>query len=134
MAKFKDYRRVVGLMQLVYLGGCWLKRQAMRYTGIAVFIACCVMAIDIFGNEVFGHDLPITRLNAALIPMIVAMLTFGMGNTLTGISNLFSAERLLMADANSLNLMEDRKKADMAWHLEILWVLQKKKVHFLERS
>ncbi|MCF7958742.1 MAG: hypothetical protein K9M57_09875 [Phycisphaerae bacterium] len=121
MAKLRDYRRVVGVMQLVYLAGCWLKRQAMRYTGVAVFIACCAMAIDLFGKEFFGHDLPITKLNAALIPMVVATLTFGMGNTLTGISNLFSSERLLMADANSLNLMEDRKKVDMAWHLAVLW-------------
>ncbi len=121
MAKLKDYRRVVGLMQLVYLGGCWLKRQGVRYTGIAVFIAVCVVAIDVFGDRFFGFKIPITKLGVALVPAIVAMLTFGMGNTLTGISNLFSAERLLMADANSLNLMEDRKKSDMAWHLEVLW-------------
>ena len=117
MAKLQDYRRVVGVPQLLFLAGKWLKRKGIRYTTLATIIAGGAIAADI----ALGSTVNLGKLNMALIPGIIAVLTFGLGNTLIGISNLFSSERLLVADANSMNLMEDRKKAEIQRHLEILW-------------
>jgi hypothetical protein len=107
----------VGVPQLLYLAGKWLKRKGIRYTTLATIIAGGAIAADI----ALGSTVNLGKLNVALIPGIIAVLTFGLGNTLIGISNLFSSERLLVADANSMNLMEDRKKAEMERHLEVLW-------------
>lgn len=117
MAKLQDYRRVIGVPQLLFLAGKWLKRKGIKYTAIATVVAGGAIAADI----ALGSRIDLGRLNMALIPGIIAVLTFGVGNTLIGVSNLFASERLLAADANSMNLMEDRKKAEMINHLEILW-------------
>ena len=117
MAKLQDYKRVIGVPQLLFLAGKWLKRKGIKYTVVATVVTGGALAADI----ALGSRIDLGRLNMALIPGIIAVLTFGLGNTLIGVSNLFSSERLLVADANSMNLMEDRKKADMLAHLEILW-------------
>ena len=117
MAKLQDYRRVIGVPQLLFLAGKWLKRKGIRYTTLATVVVGGAIAADV----ALGSRVDLGRLNMALIPGIIAVLTFGLGNTLIGISNLFSSERLLVADANSMNLMEDRKKADMDAHLETMW-------------
>lgn len=120
MVKLKHYKRVIGIPQLLYLAGKGLKRQGVKYTALATIIGIGVIITNIIGEKVFGYDLPVNNLRAISLPAIVALLTFGLGNTLTGLSNLFS-EKILIADANSMNLMEDRKKADMESHLAILW-------------
>jgi len=116
MVKFTDYRRVIGAAQVLFLAGKWLKRKGIRYTSLAVVIAAGTITADITLGSV-----DVSKLKVALLPGVIAVLTFGLGNTLIGISNLFSSEKLLVADANTMNLMEDRKKADMNSHLEILW-------------
>ncbi|MBN1818060.1 MAG: hypothetical protein JW828_11930 [Sedimentisphaerales bacterium] len=121
MIRLHEYRRVIGMGQVLYLAGRKLKRQGIRYTTVAAVIGIGAIVTDMAGNRIFGFDLKVSKLDAALLPALVAFLTFGLGHGLIGISNLFSSERLLIADANSLNLMEDRKKTDMAWHLGVLW-------------
>ena len=116
MARFTDYRRVIGVAQVLFLAGKWLKRKGIRYTSLAVVVAAGTIAADMALGAV-----DVSKLKLALLPGVIAVLTFGLGNTLIGISNLFSSEKLLLADANSMNLMEDRKKCDMDRHLEILW-------------
>ena len=121
MARFRDYRRVVGFVQVLYLFGRKLKRHGIRYTTLAIIICGSVMLVKMAGNRIFNYHLPWTNLKMAAIPAIVALSTFGVGNFLECVSNMFSSERILLADANSMNLMEDRKKADMNQHLEVLW-------------
>jgi len=120
MAKLRQYKRVVGIAQLLYLAGKGLKRQGVKYTTLAAILGIGAIVTNIIGEKVFGYDLPVNNLRAISLPAIVALLTLGLGNTLTGLANLFS-EKVLIADANSMNLMEDRKKAEMESHLAILW-------------
>ncbi len=39
MARFTDYRRVIGVAQVLFLAGKWLKRKGIRYTSLAVVVA-----------------------------------------------------------------------------------------------
>jgi hypothetical protein len=121
MAKLREYRRVIGFAQVLYLLGRKLKRHGIRYTTLAIVICGSVMLVKLAGSRIFNYDLPRTNLKMAAIPAIVALSTFGLGNVLECLSNILSSERILLADANSMNLMEDRKKADMSQHLEVLW-------------
>lgn len=123
MARLREYRRVVGAAQLLYLVGRSLKRQGIKYTIAAALIALGLMVANIVGRRFLEthHLLPVTNARALLLPVVAAALTFGLGNTLTGLSNLFSSEKVLMADANAMNLLEDRKQAQMSWHLDVLW-------------
>jgi len=121
MIRLADYRRVIGLGQVLYLVGRRLKRQGVRYTMLAAVIGGGAILTDIAGNQIFGYDLKVSKLDAAMLPAVVALLTFGLGHGLISLSNLFSSERILIADANGLNLMEDRKKLDMRDHLQVLW-------------
>ena len=120
MAGLKDYKRVIGVAQVFYLAGKSLKRQGMKYTMAATFIALAAMFADTIA-DFFGGEFLSRRFDAILLPAAVALLTFGLGSTLVGFSNLFSSEKILLADANAMNLMEDRKKADVEYHLEVLW-------------
>jgi hypothetical protein len=120
MLKWTEYKRVIGAPELLFVVGRTLKRQGVKYTTIAALIGIGAMLAEVVGNRL-GYDLSVNNVRAILLPAAVALLTFGLGNTLVAISNLFSSERILMADANAMNLMEDRKKHDMAAHLEILW-------------
>ncbi len=104
------------MAQVLFLAGKWLKRKGIRYTSLAMIVAAGTIAADMALGSV-----DVSKLKVVLLPGVIAVLTFGLGNTLIGISNLFSSEKLLVADANSMNLMEDRKKGDMDRHLEILW-------------
>lgn len=117
MARLQDYRRVVGVPQLLFLAGKWLKAKGIRYTTLATILAGGAIAADF----ALGSTISLSKLKLALFPGLIAVLTFGVGNTLIAISNLFSSERLLQADANSMNLMEDMKKAATERHLGILW-------------
>jgi len=122
MVGLREYRRVIGFAQVLYLVGSKLKRQGVRYTTLAVVICASAILVDIAGNRLSdSFNLPWNSVEMAAIPGLVAILTFGIGNVLVCISNIFSSERMLVADANSMNLMEDRKKADMSRHLEVLW-------------
>ena len=121
MAKLQDYKRVVGISELFFLAGRGLKRQGIKYTTLAAALGAGLIITNIIGEKVFGYDIPVSNVKALLIPTIIAILTFGVGNTLTGLSRLFSSQKILMADANAMNLLEDRKKARMTTHLETLW-------------
>jgi len=123
MARLREYRRVVGTGQLLYLAGRGLKRQGVKYTIAAGLIALGLIAANLVSRRFLEdyHLLPVTNARALLLPVLAAALTFGLGNTLTSLSNLFSSERVLMADANAMNLLEDRKQSQMGWHLEVLW-------------
>ena len=122
MISLKDYKRVIGFSQLLFLAGKSLKRVGIKYTAAAAILGVGIIVVNTLGRKFLGgFELPVDNPKAVMFPVLVALLTFGMGNTLTGISNLFSSEKLLVADANAMNLMEDRKKADLNQHLEILW-------------
>ncbi len=84
MAKFADYRRVIGVAQVLFLAGKWLKRKGIRYTSLAMVIAAGTIAADIALGPV-----DVSKLKVVLLPGVIAVLTFGLGNTLIGISNLF---------------------------------------------
>ncbi|MBN1844727.1 MAG: hypothetical protein JW810_03520 [Sedimentisphaerales bacterium] len=120
MFRLSDYRRVIGLTELLFVAGRTLKRQGVKYTVIAACIGGGAMLAEVVGNRL-GYQFSVNNVRAMLLPALVALLTFGLGNTLVAVSNLFRSERILMADANAMNLMEDRKKADTARHLETLW-------------
>lgn len=115
-----EFKRVIGFTALVYLLGKTLKRKGIKYTSVAAIIGIGALLAETIGNT-YGIDLFGRDFNAMWIPAVTALLTFGLGNILTGVSNLFSFERILTADANAINLMEDRKKADMEHHLAVLW-------------
>ncbi|OHB78582.1 MAG: hypothetical protein A2Z25_19545 [Planctomycetes bacterium RBG_16_55_9] len=121
MVRFREYCRVVGVAQVLYLLGRGLKRRGIRYTMLAIVICGSVMLVKLAGSPFFSKHLPQADLKMAAIPALVALSTLGFGNFLECVSNMFSSERILLADANSMNLMEDRKKADMNEHLEVLW-------------
>jgi len=118
--KWTEYKRVIGAPELLFVAGRSLKRQGVKYTAVAALIGIGAMVAELVGNRL-GYDFSVNNVGAILLPAAVALLTFGLGNTLVAFSNLFSSERILMADANAMNLMEDRKKSDMDQHLEILW-------------
>jgi len=120
MLSLKDYKRVIGLAQVLYLAGKSLKRQGVKYTTAAALIAAATIFADAVA-DLWGREILARRFSAILLPAATALLTFGLGNTLVGFSNLFSSEKILLADANAMNLMEDRKKADMEYHLQVLW-------------
>ena len=120
MLKWTEYKRVIGAPELLFVAGRTLKRQGVKYTTIAALIGIGAMVAELVGNRL-GYDFSVSNVGAILLPAAVALFTFGLGNTLVAISNLFSSDRILMADANAMNLMEDRKKSDMEQHLEILW-------------
>jgi hypothetical protein len=120
MAGLKDYKRVIGAAQLLYLAGKSLKRQGVKYTVAAMLIALAVIFADTIGG-LFDRSLLNNPSQAFLLPAAAAILTFGLGNAMVGFSNLFSSEKILLADANAMNLMEDRKKADVEYHLDVLW-------------
>lgn len=113
----QDYKRVIGLGQIIFLAGKWLKRKGMKYTSLATVLAGGAIVADM----ALGSHVNLSKLNVALLPGGIALSTFGVGNMLIGISNLFSSEKLLAADANAMNLMEDKKKSQMTRHLEVLW-------------
>lgn len=116
MVWWQEYRRVIGVAQILFLAGKWLKRKGIKYTSVATALAGGAIAADLALGAV-----NVSKLNVALIPGLIALSTFGVGNAMIGLSNLLSSEKLLVADANAMNLMEDRKKSQMAWHLEVLW-------------
>ncbi|MFC1633670.1 hypothetical protein ACFL5Z_02415 [Planctomycetota bacterium] len=124
MAQLREFKRVIGVTQVLYLIGRWLKRRGIRYTSLAIIICGSAIIVDIAGtgtgifDKGFGWK---QKASMAAIPAVIAFFTFGLGNCLTCLCNLFHSERILVADANSMNLMEDRKKADMGWHLSTLW-------------
>jgi hypothetical protein len=120
MLKWTEYKRVIGAPELLFVAGRTLRRQGVKYTSIAALIGLGAILAEIIGNRL-GYDFSVNNVRAFLLPAAVALLTFGLGNTLIAFSNLFSSERILMADANAMNLMEDRKKYDLTDHLEVLW-------------
>ncbi|MCP4713226.1 MAG: hypothetical protein GY869_31735 [Planctomycetes bacterium] len=115
-----EYKRVIGVGQVLYLVGRTLKRQCIKYTVAAALIAVAAMFADTIGS-LFGYAILEQRFSAMFLPALVALATFGVGNVLIAVSNLFSAEKMLFADANAMNLMEDRKKVDSDEHLRHFW-------------
>ena len=104
MLKWTEYKRVIGAPELLFVAGRTLKRQGVKYTTIAALIGIGAMVAELVGNRL-GYDFSVSNVGAILLPAAVALFTFGLGNTLVAISNLFSSDRILMADANAMNLM-----------------------------
>jgi hypothetical protein len=121
----KEYRRVIRIPQMLYLVGMLLIRVGIKYTTLASVIAFGWIIVSLVGDQLgllehFGWE-PKQPLRAAAIPALIAISTIGLGHTLKGLSNLFYSERLLIANANALALMKDCKKAELRWHLGVLW-------------
>ena len=122
MLQFREFHRVINLAQLLFLVGKRLVKLGFKYTIASSVIVFWALLVDVLGADLLGRffgESP--RLKAALVPGVVALFTIGLGHTLIGISNLFSSERILLADANAMNQLEDRKKARVRHHLEVLW-------------
>ncbi len=118
----KEFRRVIGIPEILFLAGQRLKKLGIKYTAVATLLSVGMILANTLGEHVIEDiNVPVSNLQAIMLTVVVALVTFGMGNTLTGISNLFSTQKIMFADANSMNLMEDRKKTDILEHLGILW-------------
>jgi len=117
----RDFKRVLGPAEACYAAGTWLKKRGLRFTTLAGILAAGALVTDVIGKQYFGFDLPVSTLNAAMIPAGAAFATFVPGQALTAASNVFSSRKILTAEANSLNLLEDRKKQNRDDHLGKLW-------------
>jgi hypothetical protein len=122
MKLLKNLKRVIGISQVLYFAGKGLQKQGLRYTAIASVFAVGYVAIKVFAikTNLAGNGQG-SGVDAFWVPVVVASLTIGTGYVLIAISKIFSSEKILIADANAMNLMEDLKKSHMEDHMATLW-------------
>ena len=117
-------RRVVGVPELLSFGGDWLTKRGKRFTGLAAAIAAGVITIDILGgNTIFGHQIPIKKLEMATVPVMAAGVTFGLGGAMNYTAKLLSGSDRAAAEANSIREVREIKQTDEATkeQAKILW-------------
>lgn len=102
-------RRVVGVPELLSLSGSWLVKRGKRLTGAAVIIASGAAVADLIGTSVFGYDIPVSKLNMAMIPAAAAGVTFGIGGTMNYAAKLLSGADRVAAEANSVCEVREMK-------------------------
>ena len=123
MAK-STIRRVVGVPELLSFGGDWLTRRGKRFTGLAAAIAAGVITIDLLGgNTIFGHQIPVKKLEMAAIPVMAATATFGIGGAMNYTAKLLSGADRSAAEANSIKEVREMKQTDEATkeQARVLW-------------
>ena len=138
MAKIKDYKRVVGIADLLDYAGRTLSRKGVRYTTIAVGITGGIFAGQFLAHSLAGlmvrffgiESERITSWVAVLskfhpkmlwIPVVIAILTFGLGYACRFLSNLCSLRKRDIAYGSSLDLVEDCVKERTDEHIDMLW-------------
>ncbi len=122
MPKLLDYKRVLGLTDMLFIAGTYLKKRGIKFTGLAAIMTAGAVGVDALIKEYFNYDLPgVSTLNAALFTGALALITIGPGHLFTSIAKMLSSAKIEMADANALNLMEDLKKSNKDHHLKRLW-------------
>lgn len=122
MPKLIDYKRVLGMTDMLFVTGNYLKKRGIKFTGLAAIMTAGAVGVDALIKQYFNYDLPgVSTLNAAIFTGALAVITIGPGHAFTRIAMMLSSAKIEMADANALNLMEDLKKSNKEHHLTRLW-------------
>jgi hypothetical protein len=116
-------RRVIGLSELFSFCGTWLTRRGKRFTSLATIIAGGAAIADILGDNIFSYQLPVNKFEMAIVPLIAAAATFGLGGAMSYVAKLMCGADRAAAEANSVceirevKQMPDatRKQAEDLW-------------------
>lgn len=113
----KDASRVVNPVYLMGHVGQRMYRAAVRRTGL---IGLAALAVSVVGRSVgFLPEFTIKR--AAMFTLVFGFVTLFSGLGMRLISNMLMSERINIAQANHLNLLEDKKKSRLDYYLQRLY-------------
>ena len=112
---FRDIRRLVSPLDVMYHVGNMIYRRSLRYT-------LFVVGISLLGVLATSFALPGLSIRQAItLPLIVGGLALVFGSALKVIPGLISSRLQMVAQASDLNLMEDYRKTQAPEHLEAIW-------------
>lgn len=113
----KDASRVVNPVYLMGHVGQRMYRAAVRRTGL---VGLAALAVSVVGRSVgFLPEFTIKR--AAMFTLVFGFVTLFGGLGMKLISNMLMSERINIAEANNLNLLEDKKKSRLDYYLQRLY-------------
>jgi len=113
----KDLSRVVSPVYLLGHVGQRMYRTAVRRTGL---IGLAALAVSILGRGIgFLPEFTIKR--AAIFTLAFGCVTLFGGLGMKIISNMLMSERINIAEANNLNLLQDKKKSRLDFYLRRLY-------------
>ncbi len=113
----KDLRRVVSPVYLLGHVGQRMYRTGVRRTGL---IGLAALAVSVVGQGIgFLPEFTIRR--AAVFTLVFGFVTLFGGLGMKLISNILMSERINIAEANNLNLLEDKKKDRLDYYLRRLY-------------
>jgi len=113
----RDLKGVINLAYLMGYIGQGMYRRSVRRTGL---IGLAALTVSIIGRGV-GLLPGFTVGKAALVTFIYGIITLCGGLGLKTISNILMSERINIAEANNLNLLEDKKKSRLPFYLRKLY-------------
>lgn len=113
----RDLTRVVNPVYLMGHVGQRMYRAAVRRTGL---VGLAALAVSVVGRGVgFLPEFTIKR--AAVFTLVFGFVTLFSGLGMRLISNMLMSERINIAQANNLNLLEDKKKSRLDYYLRRLY-------------
>jgi hypothetical protein len=116
-------KRVIGLSEIFSFAGTWLTRKGKRFTSLATIIAIGAVVADILGSNVFGFELPVSKFEMAVAPVLAALITFGFGGSMRYVAKWLTGADRAAAEANSVCEVREIKQTPEATskQAEDLW-------------
>ena len=113
----RDLTRVINPVYLMGYVGQRMYRAAVRRTGL---VGLAALAVSVVGRSAgFLPEFTIKR--AAVFTLVFGLVTLFSGLGMRVISNMLMSERINIAQANNLNLLEDKKKSRLDYYLRRLY-------------
>jgi len=113
----RDLKGVINPAYLMGYIGHGMYRRSVRRTGL---IGLAALAVSVLGRGL-GLLPEFTVGKAAIVALIYGFATLFGGLGLKTISNMLMSERINIAEANNLNLLEDKKKSRLDFYLRRLY-------------
>ncbi len=113
----RDLKAVINPVYLMGYAGQRMYRRSIRRTGQ---IGLAALVVSVLGQNV-GFLPEFTVKKAAIFTVFYAFVTLFGGLGLRTISNMLMSERINIAEANNLNLLEDKKKSRLDFYLRRLY-------------
>ena len=113
----RDLKGVVNPLYLMGYIGQGMYRRSIRRTGL---IGLAALIASVIGREL-GLLPNFSVGKAAIVTLIYGFITLFGGLGLRTVSNMLMSERINIAEANNLNLLEDKKKSRLASYLRRLY-------------
>ena len=113
----RDLKGVINPAYIMGHVGQGMYRRSVRRTGL---IGLGVLTVSIIGRKI-GLLPEFTVRRAAVVTIVYGLVTMVGGLGLKAISNMLMSERINIAQANNLNLLEDKKKSRLNVYLRRLY-------------